>query len=81
MEFALFSLLCSFFIFLTAWLVLPLLVLFPLALFFAMKFYKRTMHRYPAASNWQRLLALLPLFIAIASIPLSLIFINANYRA
>jgi len=41
MHFSVLSLLSSFFMFLTAWLVLPLLVLLPLSLYFDFKFHKQ----------------------------------------
>lgn len=81
MGFILLSLGCSFMMFVTAWLVLPLLVLFPLAIFFAMKGYKELVVSYPNANIALRLVMLTPIFIAIATIPLALMFISANYQA
>ncbi|WP_426103291.1 hypothetical protein [Massilia sp. TSP1-1-2] len=81
MGFAILSLFCSFLMFLTAWLVLPLLVLLPVSIFFGWKGYRETITTYPEAGILVRLLAMAPILVAIATVPLALLFINANYQA
>jgi hypothetical protein len=81
MVMALLSLLCSFFLFLTWWLVLPILVLGPLSIYFAFKSYKQAMARFPGGGIGVRLLALTPMFTAIATFPLMVIFFNNQYQA
>ncbi|GGY36256.1 hypothetical protein GCM10007387_18210 [Pseudoduganella albidiflava] len=75
------SLLCSLLLFVTGWAVLPFFVLCPLAIYLGVRSYKQLMVRNPRAGRGRRLLALMPLFIAIAAIPLTLAFISATYRA
>lgn len=75
------SLLCSLLLFVTGWAVLPFFVLGPLAIYLGVRSYKQSMGRNPRAGRGRRLIALMPLFTAIAAIPLTLVFISATYRA
>lgn len=78
---AILSLFCSLLLFLTGWAVVPFFVLGPLAIWFAHRSYQASKARYPRAGHGRRLLARIPMVIAIAIIPATLAFINATYRA
>ena len=75
------SLLCSFLVLVTCWLLLPIFILGPLAIYFGWKSYKQTRARVPQLDPARRLLALTPMFIAIATMPATIFFVNATYRA
>lgn len=75
------SLACSLLLFLTGWTVLSFFIFGPLGIYFAWRSYRRTRTLLRPFSTGRRLLALTPLFIAIAVIPLTLMFISATYRA
>lgn len=81
MLLAFLSLLCSFLLFLTGWTVVTFFILGPLAIYLAWKSYKEVSERIHRGGSGSRLLALASLLIAIAAIPLTLMFINATYRA
>jgi hypothetical protein len=66
--------------FLTSWLLLPILLFCPLALYFAAKSYSHVTVIFPN-STIAKIVALTPMLIAIAAVPLSFIFINQNYQA
>lgn len=53
----------------------------PLSLYFGWKSYRQTAERVSQMGLSMRLLALTPLVIAIATIPLTLMFMQAAYRA
>ncbi|VXC73314.1 hypothetical protein MASSI9I_90513 [Massilia sp. 9I] len=78
---ALLSLFCSFLVFWTCWLILPMLVFGPLSVYFGWKSYRQTTERVPNMRPGRRLLAFMPILIAIASMPASMIFLSATYRA
>ena len=80
LTFLLLSLFCSMLTFVTSWLVLPILLFCPLALFFGAKSYKEVSLLFPK-SIIAKLLATTPMVIALVVVPLSLIFINQNYQA
>lgn len=78
---AVFSLFCSLLVFLTGWAVVPFFVFGPLAIWFAHRSYQASKARHPRAGRGRRLLARVPMLVAIAVIPATLAFINATYRA
>ncbi len=80
MLMAFLSLLCSFLLFLTGWLMVPFFVFGPLSIYFGWKSYKQSRARMHGGTG-MRLLALMPMFIAIVAIPGTLIFIQATYKA
>jgi len=75
------SLLCSLLLFLTAWTGVSILILGPLSIYCGWKSYKQKRARAISLGGGARLLALTPMLIAIAAIPLALIFVGATYRA
>ena len=82
MLMAFLSLSCSLLLVVTCWTGITFFVFGPLSIYFGWKSYKKQLaargHR---ASAGVRLLALAPMLIAVATIPLSLMFLNATYRA
>ena len=80
MLMAILSLLCSLLIFVLIWAILPIFVFGPLGIYFGWKAYRR----FTAGERvglGRRLLALLPMGIAIVVIPLALALVDAGYRA
>lgn len=75
------SLLCSFLAVFTVWLILPIFIFGPLAIYFGWKSYKRARTRLPQMSLGRRLLALAPMLIAIATMPGTIMIISTGYRA
>lgn len=77
------SLLCSFMVFATCWLLLPMLAFGPLSVYFGWKSNRQAGARHPHLSRGRRLLALAlaPMLIAIATMPAKIILVNATYRA
>ncbi len=75
------SLLCSLLTVWTSWLVLPLFVFGPLAIYLGWKSYKQASAHLPRMKPERRLVALAPMLIGIAAIPGALVFLNATYRA
>ena len=75
------SLLCSFLAVFTLWLILPIFIFGPLAIYFGWKSYKRARARAPQMSLGRRLLALTPMLIAIATMPCAMMIISTGYRA
>jgi hypothetical protein len=75
------SLACSLLLFMTGWTGLSFFILGPFGIYFAWRSYQRTRALIRPFSAARRLLALTPLFIAIAVIPLTLMLVSATYRA
>jgi len=75
------SLMCSLLVFLTSWAVLPIFVFIPLAIWCGWRSYRQAAARHPAPGMGRRLLALVPLGVAIATIPLVVLFFQHGYRA
>jgi len=78
---AILSLLFSVLTIWTGWLLLPMFLFGPLAIYLGWKSYKQTRTRTPLMGPGRRLLALAPMLIAIAAIPGAFVFLNATYRA
>lgn len=80
MLMAILSLLCSLMVFVLIWAILPIFIFGPLGIYLGWKAYRR----FTAGGRvglGRRLLALLPMGIAIAVIPLALALVDAGYRA
>jgi hypothetical protein len=75
------SLLCSFLLFLTFWLVVPIFVLPPLSIYFAFRFYKKVAACRGGSSVLVRVLALIPMAVALAVPPAIYAFFEGTYRA
>lgn len=80
MLMAILSLLCSLMVFVLIWAILPIFIFGPLGIYFGWKSYRRVTAGRPVGPL-RRLLALLPMGIAIAVIPLALALVDAGYRA
>lgn len=75
------SLLSSFFMFFTWWLVLPILVLLPLSLYFALRCYKKMVARFSRFPILARVFGLIPLAVALATLPAANHYFAGSYRA
>lgn len=80
MLMAILSLLCSLLVFVLIWAILPIFVFGPLGIYFGWKSYRRVTAGRPVGPM-RRLLALLPMCIAIAVIPLAMAIVQTTYRA
>lgn len=80
MLMAILSLLCSLMVFVLIWAILPIFIFGALGIYFGWKSYRRGTAGRPVGPL-RRLLALLPMGIAIAVIPLALALVDAGYRA
>ena len=74
------SLLSSWFLFLTSWLTLTIPLLLPLALYFAFRFYKRGVVRYRSFPVLARVLGLVPMAVALATLPAAVVYFASSYR-
>jgi len=81
MQMAVLSLLCSLLTVWTGWLLLPMFVFGPLAIYLGWKSYKQARARAPLMGAGRRVLALMPMLIGITAIPGALAFLNVTYRA
>jgi len=66
---------------LTCWLILPIFVLPPLSFYFAFRCYKKTVAEFPDAPVGARLCGLVPMAVAVATVPAMLGLIDGAYRA
>lgn len=67
--------------FFTFWLVIPMFVLLPLAVFFACKAYRVRHRRNAGASRLQKLQWSVPILIPIAAFVLQMVILNTGYNA
>lgn len=75
------SLLSSLMLFFSWWLVLPILVLLPLSLYFGFRFYKKTVARFRGFPILARIAGLIPMVVALATVPAINYFFAGSYRA
>lgn len=75
------SLLFSFLAVLTVWLILPVFIFGPLAIYFGWKSYRQARVDLPQMRLHRRLLALTPLLIAIVTMPGMMMVVSSGYRA
>lgn len=80
MKAALF-LLFSFLAVLTVWLILPIFIFRPLAIYFGWKSCKQARVHLPQMRVHRRLLALAPLLIATVTMPGMMVVVSSGYRA
>jgi len=67
--------------FLTFWLVIPMFVLPPLAVFCACRAYRMRRRRNAGASRLQKLLWCVPIVLPVAAFMLQLLVLNTGYQA
>jgi hypothetical protein len=75
------SLLSSLMLFFSWWLVLPILVLLPLSLYFGFRCYKKTVARFRGSAILARVAGLVPIAVALATLPAINYFFAGSYRA
>ncbi|MFS2022439.1 hypothetical protein [Massilia sp. CT11-137] len=75
------SLLSSLMLFFAWWLILPILVLLPLSLYFAFRCYRKTVARFHGFPILARVAGLLPMAVALATLPAINYFFADSYRA
>ncbi len=75
------SLALSVLTYLTAFLMLPVLIFPPIAFFLGVKSYRAGGRRLPARSGKAKLVAALPMLFAVTTFVLLLTLINTGYRA
>lgn len=75
------SLLSSLMLFFAWSLLLPILVLLPLSLYFAFRCYKNTVARFQAFPILARVAGLMPMAVAVATLPAINYFFAGSYRA
>lgn len=81
MHMAALSLLCSFAMVFTVWLILPIFILGPLGVYFGWKSFRHASMRLPTPSPGRRLLALGPMLLAIVTMVGMIAVVNVGYRA
>ena len=75
------SLLSSLMLFFAWWLMLPILVLLPLSLYFGFRCYKKTVKRFRDSPVLARVAGLIPMAVALATLPAINYFFAGSYRA
>jgi hypothetical protein len=75
------SLLSSLMLFFAWWLMLPILVLLPLSLYFGFRCYKKTVARFHGFPILARVAGLIPMVVALATLPAINYFFADSYRA
>ena len=75
------SLLSSLMLFFAWWLMLPILILLPLSLYFAFRCYKKTVARFHGSPILARRAGLIPMAVALATLPAINYFFADSYRA